>query len=79
MQTYCHSKDYFNFQLFTGVVVFGMFHGLVFLPIALSWFGPPARRVTEKKTIVHNIVAVDCRNGYYQINKTIKEGMWDIG
>lgn len=61
------------FKLFTGVVVFGMFHGLVFLPIALSWFGPPARRVVEKETNLHNMVAVACRNGYYQANKTIKD------
>lgn len=59
--------------------MFGMFHGLVFLPIALSWFGPPARRVVEKETNLHNMVAVDCRNGYYQANKTIKDGMWDKG
>jgi len=56
-----------------------MFHGLVFLPIALTWFGPPTRRVAEKETSLHNMVAVDCRNGYYQANKTIKEGMWDTG
>ncbi|XP_063234405.1 patched domain-containing protein 3-like isoform X2 [Bacillus rossius redtenbacheri] len=31
-----------SFKLFTGVVGFGMFHGLILLPVLLSWFGPPA-------------------------------------
>lgn len=30
------------FKLFTSVVVFGCFHGLFFLPVVLSWFGPPS-------------------------------------
>ncbi|XP_034243315.1 NPC intracellular cholesterol transporter 1-like isoform X2 [Thrips palmi] len=29
------------FKLFTSVVVFGCFHGLFFLPVMLSWLGPP--------------------------------------
>lgn len=29
------------FKLFTSVVVFGCFHGLLFLPVVLSWLGPP--------------------------------------
>ncbi|GLH15770.1 NPC intracellular cholesterol transporter 1 homolog 1b [Gryllus bimaculatus] len=30
------------FKLFTGVVIFGLFHGLLFLPVILSWLGPAA-------------------------------------
>lgn len=30
------------FKLFTSVVVFGCFHGVFFLPVMLSWFGPPS-------------------------------------
>ena len=31
---------YFFFQIFTSVVIFGLFHGLVFLPVILSLIGP---------------------------------------
>ena len=31
------------FQIFFLVVLFGLFHGLIFLPVALSLFGPPER------------------------------------
>ena len=27
-------------QIFFGVVIFGLFHGLLLLPVLLSWFGP---------------------------------------
>ena len=42
------------FQVFMTVVIFGLFHGLVYLPVILSWVGPtpyetadPAHCVTE--------------------------------
>ncbi|PNF38055.1 hypothetical protein B7P43_G02357 [Cryptotermes secundus] len=61
------------FKLFAGVVVFGMFHGLVFLPIALSWFGPPARRIVDKEASQHYTVPLESRNGYCQRNSDTKE------
>ncbi|KAJ4445678.1 hypothetical protein ANN_12362 [Periplaneta americana] len=64
------------FKLFTGVVVFGIFHGLVFLPIALSWFGPPARKVIKKEPSQHYTVPFEYKNGYYQPNINKKEGMY---
>lgn len=30
----------FWFQIFFLVVLFGLFHGLVYLPVILSWIGP---------------------------------------
>lgn len=29
-----------HFQVFVTVVIFGLFHGLVYLPVILSWVGP---------------------------------------
>ena len=34
--TYLHLALFFLFQIFTLVVIFGLFHGLVFLPVMLS-------------------------------------------
>ncbi|XP_021925965.1 Niemann-Pick C1 protein-like isoform X2 [Zootermopsis nevadensis] len=61
------------FKLFTGVVVFGLFHALVFLPVALSWFGPLAQKNVEKETSQHFTVPVESKNGYYQSNNITKE------
>ena len=36
-----------NLQLFFGVVVFGLFHGLAYLPVVLSWFGPPEKELMD--------------------------------
>jgi hypothetical protein len=56
--------------------VFGLFHALVFLPVALSLFGPPAQKIVEKETSQHYRVPLECKNGYYQTNNTTKEGMY---
>jgi hypothetical protein len=55
--------------------VFGLFHGLVFLPVVLSWFGPPARKTIRREASQHYTVPSECINGYYQPNNTTKEGM----
>ncbi|XP_043279634.1 patched domain-containing protein 3-like [Venturia canescens] len=38
------------FKLFTSVVVFGLFHGLVFLPVILSLYGPNQKKKKELET-----------------------------
>jgi hypothetical protein len=32
---------YLYFKVFMTVVLYGLFHGLVYLPVVLSWVGPP--------------------------------------
>ena len=38
-------------QIFFGVFVFGVFQGLVFLPVALSFFGPPPYNNADKTLV----------------------------
>lgn len=40
----------FRTQLFTSVVVFGLFHGLVFLPVILSLYGPDEKKKRNLET-----------------------------
>ncbi|XP_076245732.1 patched domain-containing protein 3 isoform X2 [Calliopsis andreniformis] len=47
------------FKLFTSVVIFGLYHGLLFLPVMLSLLGPEERITTIKKETV-----VQDQNGY---------------
>lgn len=56
----------FLFQLFTSVVVFGLFHGLLFLPVILSLIGPGERKHDRPKIDQ----AVQCHNGYYTVRLT---------
>lgn len=37
----------FCFQIFLGVFIFGVFHGLILLPIVLSVCGPPSYSKTK--------------------------------
>nr|CAD7571049.1 unnamed protein product [Timema californicum] len=36
-------------HLFSGVVTFGVFHGLIFLPVILSWLGPEEQKIPHCK------------------------------
>ena len=37
----------FLLQVFITVVIFGLFHGLAYLPVILSWIGPDPYHVGE--------------------------------
>lgn len=50
------------FQLFTSVVLFGLFHGLLFLPVILSLLGPG-----ERKQELPQKEAMQYHNGYYTV------------
>ncbi|PBC29212.1 Patched domain-containing protein [Apis cerana cerana] len=50
------------FKLFTCVVIFGLFHGLLFLPVILSLLGPEERIKKEK-----NETVVKEQNGYCNV------------
>lgn len=51
------------FQLITSVVVFGLFHGLLFLPVILSLAGPGERRQDNPE----KNQAMQYHNGYYTV------------
>ena len=38
-----------SWQIFFLVVIFGLFHGLVYLPVLLSWIGPSAYTTADRR------------------------------
>lgn len=52
-----------SFQI-TSVVVFGLFHGLLFLPVILSLAGSGERKQDSSK----NSQAMQYHNGYYTVH-----------
>ncbi|KAG7199741.1 hypothetical protein KM043_000413 [Ampulex compressa] len=51
------------FKLFSSVVIFGLFHGLLFLPIILSVLGPDERKIDDARK-----ESARERNGYCTVN-----------
>lgn len=47
------------FKIFLLVIVFGLFHGLIFLPVMLSLIGPNAYQKNKKKEVVENEIEVE--------------------
>ncbi|XP_029156684.1 patched domain-containing protein 3-like isoform X2 [Nylanderia fulva] len=57
------------FRLFTSVVLFGLFHGLLFLPVILSLAGPGERKQSSPK----NNQTAQYHNGYFTVRLSHNE------
>ncbi len=42
----------YYFRMYLGIVLLGMFNGLVLLPIGLYWFGPKTIEYTSSETLL---------------------------
>ena len=58
--TWCNVVNFFKkiFKLFFGVVLFGLFHGLVYLPVILSLFGSEYAAHTDSNDTVQTLSIV---------------------
>nr|XP_012227308.1 PREDICTED: patched domain-containing protein 3-like [Linepithema humile] len=57
------------FKLFSSVILFGLFHGLLFLPVILSLAGPGERKSKSKQK---NQI-MQYQNGYYSVHQNGKD------
>ncbi|XP_046405752.1 patched domain-containing protein 3-like [Ischnura elegans] len=60
------------FKLFFSVVIYGLFHGLLFLPVILSWLGPNAPDNVESE--IYSVPTGNC-NGFVQPDAENKDDM----
>ncbi|XP_067211817.1 patched domain-containing protein 3-like isoform X2 [Linepithema humile] len=57
------------FKLFSSVILFGLFHGLLFLPVILSLAGPGERKSKSKQKNQN----MQYQNGYYSVHQNGKD------
>lgn len=60
------------FKIFLLVIIFGLFNGLIFLPVVLSLIGPAAYREKEEKVVSHEILELNGKP--HSIEKQIEDG-----
>lgn len=59
-------------QVFFLVVIFGLFHGLVYLPIILSWIGPSPYGSASSPGEKHKISTVSLESQPGKINEAMQ-------
>jgi len=66
--------------VFIGVVLFGLFHGLLMLPVLLGLLGPPSHRSHFKRSGISQRLEIDDDNSYDgRINNTLDAvGNFDV-